>query len=116
MAKKIEITLVDDLDGGDAAETVRFSLDGTDYEIDLSTKNAEELRSAVGGYIEAGRRSGGRGRGRPAKPATNGTKSATEVDPKQIRAWAAENHIAVSPRGRVPQALVIQFTEAHAAS
>ena len=47
MAQKVQVLLVDDLDGGDATETVSFGLDGTSYEIDLSAKNADELRDAV---------------------------------------------------------------------
>ena len=44
MAQKVQVLLVDDLDGGEASETVTFALDGTSYEIDLSGKNADELR------------------------------------------------------------------------
>jgi hypothetical protein len=50
--RKITFELVDDLDGSVAGETVSFELDGTSYEIDLSTKNAEEFRSALRQYID----------------------------------------------------------------
>ena len=44
MAQKVMVTLVDDLDGSEAGETVEFGLDGAFYEIDLSEGNAERLR------------------------------------------------------------------------
>ena len=65
MAKKVTVTLVDDFDGeGDADETVEFALDGVNYEIDLSAKNAAKLRSDLKKWVDAGRRTGGRRRGR----------------------------------------------------
>src|ERR1700675_353625 len=67
MAKKVTVTLVDDFDGSGAAdETVEFGLDGVTYEIDLSAKNAAKLRSDLKGWVDAGRRVGGRRRGRSA--------------------------------------------------
>ncbi len=66
MAQRVNVVLVDDLDGGDAAETVSFALDGVDYEIDLSEKHAGELRNALSLYIGHGRRTGGRRRKSPA--------------------------------------------------
>ncbi len=56
MAKKVEVTLIDDVDGSEAAETVRFVLDGVQYEIDLSAENAERLRRTVYSWVDAGRR------------------------------------------------------------
>ncbi|MGB3285020.1 MAG: Lsr2 family protein, partial [Mycolicibacter algericus] len=65
MAKKVTVTLIDDFDGeGAADETVEFGLDGVTYEIDLSTKNATKLRSDLKKWADAGRRVGGRRRGR----------------------------------------------------
>ena len=67
MAKKVTVTLVDDFDGEAAAdETVEFALDGVSYEIDLSSKNAAKLRGDLKQWVEAGRRVGGRRRGRSA--------------------------------------------------
>ena len=56
MAQKIQTFFIDDLDGSEAEGTVLFGLDGTQYEIDLSTGHAKELRTALARYIEAGRR------------------------------------------------------------
>ncbi|MGC4174425.1 histone-like nucleoid-structuring protein Lsr2 [Demequina sp.] len=94
MAQKVQVVLVDDVDGGEAAETVSFSLDGVGYEIDLSEANASALRDAFGPWIAAGRRvsgrrSAGRGRGRGSS------------DAGKIREWAKENGYKVSERGRV---------------
>lgn len=56
MAQKVQVILVDDLDGGQADETVAFSLDGTDYEIDLSNEHAQELRGAFDRYLQVARK------------------------------------------------------------
>lgn len=96
MAQKVQITLVDDIDGKAADENVRFGLDGVNYEIDLSDAHAQELRSALELYIRSGRRAGGRAaKGRPAAvPVRN-----NEVG--LIRAWARENGFDVHDRGRI---------------
>ena len=114
MAQKVQVLLVDDLDQGPADETVTFALDGTSYEIDLSAKNAAKLRDALSLYVGSARRVGarasgaGRGPGR-SRPASrrSGNRSA------QIRAWARENNIEVSERGRVPASVVAQYEQAH---
>src|SRR5215469_4018374 len=63
MAQKINVLLVDDIDGSDAAETVQFGLDGTQYEIDLSSEHAEELRALATPYVKRARKTAGSGRG-----------------------------------------------------
>src|ERR1700739_1636531 len=68
MAQKIQTLFIDDIDGGEAAGTVRFGLDGTEYEIDLSTKHDQELRAALGTYVAPARKIGGVGR-RARRPA-----------------------------------------------
>ncbi|GAA1913662.1 histone-like nucleoid-structuring protein Lsr2 [Streptantibioticus ferralitis] len=99
MAQKVQVLLVDDLDGGEADETVTFALDGKSYEIDLTTANAEKLRSSLADFVKSGRRAGGRaaaGRGK-ARPVVGGAQ-----DTAKIRAWAKENGYNVNERGRVP--------------
>ncbi|MEU3628907.1 nucleoid-associated protein Lsr2 [Amycolatopsis coloradensis] len=110
MAQKMQVTLVDDLDGGEAEETVDFGLDGVTYQIDLSAENAEELRDALAQYVEHARRAGGRRRiakrnpvvvTAPARPAG--------VDREQnqaIRKWARKQGYTVSDRGRIPSEIV----------
>ncbi len=56
MAERIQVELVDDIDGSPAQDTVTFALDGVTYEIDLSERHARELRSTLGRYIERARR------------------------------------------------------------
>ncbi len=65
MAQKVQTLLIDDLDGGEAESTVRFGLDGTEYEIDLSAEHAEALRKALGPYVNAARRTPGSAARRP---------------------------------------------------
>jgi hypothetical protein len=100
-------TLIDDLTGKElpdgTGETVRFSLDGVRYELDVTSRGAQRLRSAFAPYVKAGRRAPG---GRPAR-ATRRTKTA--ADPAAVRAWASSNGITVNKRGRVPAAVIAQF-------
>ncbi|MCI3927976.1 MULTISPECIES: histone-like nucleoid-structuring protein Lsr2 [unclassified Streptomyces] len=99
MAQRVEIKLIDDLDGKTADETVTFGLDGKAYEIDLSTKNADKLRGLLEPYLKGGRKTGG---SRSVKqPAAKG-KSAAGQDTAKMRAWAKENGFEVNDRGRVP--------------
>lgn len=109
MAQKVQILLVDDIEGGDADETVRFGLDGIDYEIDLSADNADDLRNALAAYVGVGRRVGGRRRtGRKSAAATNSGGSAAT-----IREWARSNGWEVSDRGRVSAEVREAYAAAH---
>lgn len=110
MARKVQVVLEDDIDGGEAHETVGFALDGRSYEIDLNEKNAATLRDALAPWIAAGRRGGatsargsGEGRARPAR----------RQDTADIRRWAAENGIHVSSRGRISSELRAKYEAAH---
>ena len=109
MAKKVTVTLVDDFDGdGPADETVEFSIDGVSYEIDLSAKNAKKLRDDLKQWIEAGRRVGGRRRGRSGG---SGRGRAT-IDREQsaaLREWARRSGHKVSTRGRIPAEIIDAF-------
>ena len=72
MAQKIQILFIDDLDGSAAEGTVRFGLDGTEYEIDLNAGHAKELRDALARYVDAARRIGNARR--PAAAAAAGRR------------------------------------------
>jgi hypothetical protein len=99
VAQKVQVLLVDDLDGGEADETVTFALDGKTYEIDLTAANADKLRGLLEPYVKSGRRTGGRASGGRAKTrAAAGSSQETA----QIRAWAKEQGLEVNDRGRVP--------------
>jgi hypothetical protein len=111
VAQKVQVLLVDDLDGGEADETVTFALDGKTYEIDLTTANADKLRGLLEPYVKGGRRTGGRasgGRGK-ARAASGGSQ-----DTAQIRAWAKEQGMEVNDRGRVPANIREAYEKAHA--
>lgn len=99
MAQKVITQLVDDLDGSvlsdGSGETVRFSLDGTSYEIDLSKKNADKLRGALQSYIESGRKVGRR-------TGNAGRRSQSGPSAKELRDWARSNGFKVPDRGRIP--------------
>jgi hypothetical protein len=107
----VQTLLIDDLDGGEAEGTVRFGLDGTDYEIDLNAKHAEALREALATYIDAAR---GTPRSAAPRPGRTGRKAAKAggPDPTAVREWARSQGIDVKDRGRVPADLVVKFKAA----
>ena len=107
MAQRVTVALEDDLDGGLAAETVRFGFGGADYEIDLTKKNAAAFRKVLTPYVEHARKAGRGGARRPART------SAARQRSGDIRAWAKGRGIAVSERGRIPASVVAQY---HAAA
>ena len=113
MAQKITTLFIDDIDGGAAEGTVRFALDGTEYEIDLNAKHSEELRSALGRYVSHARKVGGASRraGRAAGRAGRG--SGSTVNTTEIRNWARENGYDIKDRGRVPADLVAKYQAAN---
>lgn len=106
MAQRISIVLEDDIDGGIAAETITFALDGVTYEIDLSHDNAAKLREALLPWTSHARRTGGR---RSTKPAT----PTTATDNQKIREWAQAQGLAVSARGRISAEVQSAYAEAH---
>jgi hypothetical protein len=108
MAQSVQIILEDDLEGGAADETVQFSLDGKDYEIDLATANAEKLREALRPYATAGRKAG-----RTQARSTGARASKSDPDTAKIRAWAKENGHPVSDRGRIHQSVKDAYYAAH---
>ena len=107
MAQKVQALLIDDIDGGEAEGTVRFGLDGTSYEIDLSVAHQAELRGALARFIAAGRKVPRAGQRRAGRPAAGGGAGGTEV-----RAWARSQGIEVKDRGRIPAGIVTRYREA----
>jgi hypothetical protein len=114
VAREVIERLVDDLDGTPAAETVRFGLDGTSYEIDLSKKNAAAFRKALARYTAAGRRNSNSATRRrtTAPPAVKAARPKRDFDLMQLREWAGANKVAIPARGRIPQSVVEQYKAA----
>ncbi len=108
MAHRVTVALEDDLDGGPAAETVRFAFDGADYEIDLNTKNAATFRMQLVPFIEHARKPG---RSQPRRAARTAASRRRSGD---IRAWAKDHGIQVSERGRIPASVMEQYQAATA--
>lgn len=106
MATKITVVLEDDLVGGPADETVRFGLGGEQYEIDLNTKNAQAFRQHVASFVKHARKAGRGQRRRAPRTAASRQRSG------DIRAWARNQGIAVSDRGRIPASVLQQYEAA----
>jgi Lsr2 len=106
MATKVAVALEDDLTGGAADETVRFGLGGFEYEIDLSKKNASAFRKKVAPFVNHGRKAGRNQRRRSLRTSTARERSG------DIRAWARDNGVAVSDRGRIPASVIEQYEAA----
>jgi Lsr2 len=108
MAQKIQTLFIDDLDGSPAEGTVQFALDGTSYEIDLSTGHAQELRAALSPYVDAARKEPG-----TRRPARSRRKPGEgRPDSTEVRDWARSQGIEVKDRGRIPAELVVKFKAA----
>lgn len=110
MAQEVIVKLLDDLDGTEAAETVIFGLDGESNEIDLSDKNAAVLRKSLDRYL-ASARLGGADRTSPAsrRARNKPLRGRGDPDPRTVRAWANENGIEMSTRGRIPTEVLERY-------
>jgi hypothetical protein len=112
VAQKITTLFIDDIDGGAAEGTVRFALDGTEYEIDLNSKHSEELRSALGKYVSHARKIGGAARRAGRVAGRAGRSAGSTLNTTEIRSWARENGYDIKDRGRVPADLVAKYQAA----
>lgn len=112
MAQKVHVEMVDDIDGSIAEQTVPFSLDGVNYEIDLSEDNAAALRDELARYVAVSRRTGGRkvriAAGAAPRPAST---AADRERNRTMREWAEANGYQVSDRGRLPAEIVRAYEE-----
>jgi len=108
MAQKVQVLLVDDTNGAEAAETVLFSLDGVSYEIDLTAANAKKLRDDVATWVGHARRSGGR---KTSRRATTG--GVRRGDLSAVREWARNNGEKVSERGRIAADVLAAYDKAN---
>jgi Lsr2 len=105
----VQTLFIDDTDGSAAEGTVRFGLDGTEYEIDLSAGHARQLRDVLAAYVRAGRRASGGSR-RPARSGRSGP--AATVNTTDVRERAKAESIEGKDRGRVPEESVVKFKTA----
>jgi hypothetical protein len=118
MAQQTTVRFIDDLDGSAATGTFDFSLEGRNYQIDLSDENAAKLRDALAPFIDVARKAGGRSSRRPGrtqrqtavaeKPARS-----TREDASAIREWAREHGHQVSDRGRIPKSVIEAYQAAN---
>lgn len=122
MAQKVRVEVLDDLDGGEAAETVTFGLDGVSYEIDLSAENAEALRGEFERFVQAARRVGGRrvkvalGQSTAETTSSSGPARGNSREyNQQVREWAAANGYEVAERGRLSSELIEAYETARTA-
>lgn len=118
MAQKVQVVLIDDLDGSEASQTIGFGLDGSTYEIDLTEAHARELRDALATWVAHARKVSGSARAGGAGRATTPRRSKARVDAAQlqeIRRWAKENGHEIKDRGRISQDIQDAYQAAHAA-
>jgi hypothetical protein len=113
MAQRVVTLLTDDIDGDEAAETVRFGMDGTEFEIDLNEENASAMREAFRPYMEKARRAGGRASSSTGRRAAAANTKTNAAQLKAIRAWAKDNGQKVSDRGRISADVVAAYQAAH---
>ncbi len=112
MAQKIEVSLVDDLDGGTADSTVQFSVNGVDYEMDLAEPNVDAFMGAIAPFLDCARRL--RGGKVAARSGGAAVRQRIGASAGTIRAWAqAQPDIELKPRGRIPQNVKDRFEAAH---
>jgi hypothetical protein len=107
MVRRVQVVLQDDINGQEPAQTVFFSLDGKNYEIDLTEQNATELRAGLAPWIAAARRAS---TGLIPEPRSTPRRSADTVD---IRRWAKDNDIPVRERGRISSEVRSRYAAAH---
>jgi hypothetical protein len=115
MAQQTTVRFIDDLDGSDASGTFDFSLEGRNYQIDLSDDNAAKLRDALAPYIDVARKAGGRGGRRRTQQQTAVAEKparSKREDTTTIRGWAREHGHKVSDRGRIPKSVIEAYQAA----
>lgn len=112
MAQRVQVILVDDVNGGEATETIEFALDGVTYELDLSDENAAKLREDFAQWIGVARRSGGRRQTRRGGRSAGGSGASRE-ELARIRDWGRANGFKVSDRGRVSRELQDAYAAAN---
>ncbi len=104
MAQRVQVVLVDDVDGGEASETLSFSLENVSYEIDLSAENAAQMRADFQTWTDRARR---------VTSKRAGSTRSRRSDSAKVRAWAKDNGYEVSERGRISSEIREAYTKAN---
>jgi hypothetical protein len=115
MAQKVIRQFVDDIDGSEAERTFSFAVDGTHYEIDLSSENIQEFNEAIAGFVESARKVKAKSDGRRVRKISS-THRGTAQSREQIQAvrqWARQHGHTISNRGRIPASIQQAFDQAH---
>ena len=107
MAQRVQVQLIDDLTGEEAAETVNFGIDGVKYEIDLTAENARKLREKLSPYLEKGRKARGRSTAQPR------SRTSGREDTRRIRQWAEKHGYHPSSRGRISKNILEAYQAAN---
>jgi nucleoid-associated protein Lsr2 len=115
MAQKVIREFVDDIDGSPAERTFSFAVDGVSYEIDLSSQNIAEFKSAIGGFIESARKVKASSGRRTRSTGARGDRQSREQT-QAVREWARQHGHTVSNRGRIPASIQQAFEQAHVAA
>ncbi|KIH97216.1 hypothetical protein LP52_20410 [Streptomonospora alba] len=113
MSRKVEVLLVDDLDGGTAEESVEFGIDGKSYQIDLSSENAKELRETLSPFLQGARKVPQSGPGRKGQQGRKKAAGGSSRRAAEIRSWAKQAGKQVNDRGRIPAEIVAEYEAAH---
>jgi len=108
VASIVSVVVNDDIDGSPNAQTVTFGFDGVSYEIDLAENNRAKLTSDFAPYIGAARKVSRR-RAHTASP----RQPDSRVDRAAVRAWAKEQGLSVSERGRISAEIMQRYEAAH---
>jgi hypothetical protein len=106
VAQRTQVLYVDDIDGSEAEGTVRFGFDGTDYEIDLNKEHADQLAQAIGPFMAAARKV------TSPRRAVRGARAGRQ-NLSEVRAWARDQGIKISERGRIPAEVLAKYNAAH---
>lgn len=114
MAQKVIREFIDDIDGSEAERTFIFAVDGTDYEIDLSTQNIKEFHEAVAGFVESARQVKASGGGHRVRKTSANSRSREQT--QAVREWARQQGHSINDRGRIPASIQQAFDQAHQGS
>jgi len=116
MAQRVIREFIDDIDGSEAERTFTFAVDGTDYEIDLSTQNIKEFHEAVAGFVESARKVKAGGGGRRVRMTSTSASGRSREQTQAVREWARQQGHSINDRGRIPASILQAFDQAHQGS